>query len=41
MYRIAGQTFVYIYVAYSRPNDWTDWVEIFFGHSWVAGDVLG
>ena len=26
-----------IYVAYSRPNGWTDWAEIFCGHSWVAG----
>ena len=28
------------YVAYSRPNGWTDWVEFFCGHSWVAGGVL-
>ena len=27
----------YIYVAYSRPNGWTDWAEIVCGHSWVAG----
>ena len=26
-------TFVCIYVAYSRPNGWTDCVEIFCGHS--------
>jgi len=26
-----------IYVGYSRPNGWTDWVEIFCRHSWVAG----
>ena len=22
-----------IYVPYSRPNGWTDWAEIFCGHS--------
>ena len=27
----------YIYVAYSRPNDCTDWADIFCEHSWVAG----
>ena len=32
---------IYIYVDYSRPNDWTDWAEIFFGHSWVAGRNKG
>ena len=26
----------HIYVPYSRPNGWTDWAEIFCGHSWVA-----
>ena len=26
-----------IYVPYSRPNGWTDWAEIFCGHSWLAG----
>ncbi len=26
-----------IYVGYSRPNGWTDWVEIFCEHSAVAG----
>ena len=26
-----------IYVPYSRPNCWTDWAEIFRGHSGVAG----
>ena len=26
-----------IYVPYSRPNGWTDWAEIFCGHSGVAG----
>ena len=25
-----------LYVAYRRPNGWTDWAEIFCGHSWVA-----
>jgi len=32
---------VYIYVAYSRPNGWTDWAEICCGHSGVAGGVIG
>ena len=27
----------HIYVPYSRPNGWTDWAEIFCGHSEVAG----
>ena len=27
---------IYIHVAYSRPNGWTDWAELFCGHSWVA-----
>ena len=27
----------YIYVANSRRNGWTDWTEIFCGHSCVAG----
>ena len=26
-----------MYVAFSRPNGWTDWAEIFCEHSWVAG----
>ena len=26
-----------LYVPYSRPNGWTDWAEIFWGRSWVAG----
>ena len=24
------------YVAYSRPNGWTEWADIFCGHSWLA-----
>ena len=27
-------------IAYSRPNGWTEWAEIFCGHSWVAGNVI-
>ena len=27
----------HIYVPYSQPNGWTDWAEIFCGHSGVAG----
>jgi len=30
-------SYICIYVAYSRPNDWTDWAEIFCGHSCMAG----
>ena len=26
-----------IYVPYSRPNGWTDWAEILWGHSGMAG----
>ena len=29
--------YIYIYVAYSRPNGLTDWAEMFYGHSRVAG----
>ena len=31
----------HIYVPYSRPNGWTDWAEIFCGHSEAPGNVLG
>ena len=31
---------IYIYVAYSQPNGWTDWVKTFCGHSRVAGGCL-
>ena len=30
-------SYIYIYVAFSRPNGWTDWAEIFCVHSLVAG----
>ena len=30
-----------MYVVYSRPNSWTDWAEIFCGHSGVAEGVIG
>ena len=30
-----------IYVANSRPNVWTDRAELFCGHSWAAGGVIG
>ena len=29
-----------IYIAYSRPNGWIDWAEIFYEHSWIAGGVM-
>ena len=28
------------YVPYSRPNGWTEWAEIFCGHSWVVRGCL-
>ena len=30
----------YIYVTNNRPNGWTEWAEIFCGHSGVPGGVL-
>ena len=27
---------IYIYVAYSRLNGWTNWAEFFGGHSWMG-----
>jgi len=27
---------IHIYVAYSRPNGWTEWAEFFSEHLWVA-----
>ena len=38
---ILKQDIMHIYVAYSRPNSWTEWADIFCGHSWVAGGVFG
>ena len=32
--------YIYIHVAYSRTNGWTDWAEIFCGHSRVAEGCL-
>ena len=29
-------TYVFVYVAYSRPNGWADWAEIVSGHSGMA-----
>ena len=26
---------------YSRPNGWTNWADIFWGHSWLVGGVKG
>ena len=31
---------IHIYVAYSRPNSWTDCAGYFCGHWWVDGDVI-
>ena len=28
---------MYIYM-YSLPNGWTEWAEIFCGHTWVVGE---
>ena len=41
IYIIIQDIRVYIYVAFSRPNGWTDWVDFFCGYSWVAEDVIG
>ena len=27
---------IHIYVSSGRPNGWTEWADIFCGHSWVA-----
>ena len=32
---------IHIYAAYSRPNGWTEWADIFCRHSWVAGGCFG
>ena len=37
IYIIKQDIHINIYVAYSRPNGWTDWAEFFCGQSWVAG----
>ena len=38
LYNITRHSYIYIiYVAYSRPNSWTDWAEIFWEHLGVAG----
>ena len=30
-------SYIYIYVAYSRQHGWTDWAKILCGHSWAGG----
>ena len=40
LYNKTRHSYIYIYVAYIRPNGWTDWAEIFWGHSVVAGSSL-
>ena len=37
IYMIKQDIRIFAYVTYSRLNDWTDWAQIFYGHSWVAG----
>ena len=37
IYIIKQDICIYINVAYSRSNGWTDWAEFFCRHSWVAG----
>ena len=34
-------SYIYIYVVYSHPNGWTDWTEIFCGHSCLGGGIIG
>ena len=41
IYIIKQDSHRYIYVPYSRTNDWADWAEFFYGHSWVTGGVIG
>ena len=41
LYRKTRHSYIYIYVAYSRPNGWADWAEFFCGNSWVGGVVIG
>ena len=40
IYIIKQDIRIYIHVAYNRSNGWTEWAEIFCGHSGVAGGVL-
>ena len=35
IYIIKQDIRIYIHVAYNRPNGWTDWAEVFWGHSGV------
>ena len=41
IYMIKQDIRIYIYVANSRPNAWNERAEIFCGHSWAAGGVIG
>ena len=47
LYNKTRHSYIYIYVAYSRPNGWTDWaktfdwVEIFCGHYMGGRGVIG
>ena len=41
LYNKTRHSYIYIYVAYSHPNDWIDWAEFICGNSWVAGGCLG
>ena len=40
-YNKTRHSYIYIYAAYSRPNGWTEWADIFCRHSWVAGGCFG
>ena len=37
LHNLYNKTRIYIFVAYSWQNGWTEWTDIFCGHSGVAG----
>ena len=41
LYNKTKHSYIYIYICcvYSQPNDWTDWAEIFCGHSWIKNVI--
>ena len=40
LYDKTRHSLIYVCVAYSWPNGWTDWADIFCGHSWKAGGFI-
>ena len=37
LYNKTRHSYIYIYIAYNRPNGLTEWAEFFCGHLWLAG----